>query len=434
MKKVLAFVLALVLALTVGSVMAFAEEQPQIVVDGVKDAAYTDFKSFTYETWIAYDNNGQTLFDPVDPERVINTVWFDWDDDSVYLYFQCVSKDALYKPAEGETQIPDFDFGDFYEMAQIYLDTAPSIDWWAACSWAGTDGNGDFCNHMCCNCREGAEGSRYRLMARANPAFNQWNDYYATASGMFMSYETFCEKYAGREGYDDLAAKYAEAHGNGEGQAVSFIDYETNTYGFELKFPRAEGEDHFQFNIRTRVNETVWEDEGPELAYSMSFCPAWWMNSDGLIEVWYEDYERDDPQVAAIQRQIAELPAVDLLELEHKDAVNTILTAYEGLTEAQITLFADEEIAWILGAAIKMEYLSFVAALGDVNDDGNINATDALVVLRASVGKVDLDENQILRADVNGDEKTDAKDALEILQFTVGKREEFSIVKLLEME
>ncbi len=434
MKKVLAFVLALVLTLTIGSVMAFAEnEQPQIVIDGVKDEDYTDTKSLTYDCWIPYDNNGQALFDPVDPERVKNTVWFNWDDESVYIYFQCESKDALYKPAADETELPDFDFGPFFEIAQIYLDTAPSADWNAACIWAGQEGNGDFCNHMACGCREGAEASNYRLMARSNPAFNKWNDYFFTAAGMFMTYEEFCNNYTGRDGCEDLAAAYAATHGN-DASAVSFIDYETNVYGFEMKFPRAADEEYFQFNIRTRVNEKDWPDDGPELPYSMSFCPAWWMNSEGLFEIWFEDYEDDvDPAVAAIGRQIAELPSVDLLGREHRDAVNRILAAVDELSEELFLQLTQAERDWIAGAAVKMATFDYIDGLGDINADGKVNANDALIALKAAVNKVQLSDEELARAEVTGDGSVNAKDALEMLQVAVGKRKEFSIVKDLEI-
>ena len=60
-------------------------------------------------------------------------------------------------------------------------------------------------------------------------------------------------------------------------------------------------------------------------------------------------------------------------------------------------------------------------SLGDVNGDGNINAKDALEVLKHSVGKITLTADQQVAADVNKDNKIDAKDALEILKYSVGK-------------
>ncbi len=59
--------------------------------------------------------------------------------------------------------------------------------------------------------------------------------------------------------------------------------------------------------------------------------------------------------------------------------------------------------------------------LGDVNNDIKIDAKDALLVLRISVGKIAPTEGQTSSADVNKDEDINAKDALEILKYAVGK-------------
>ena len=434
MKKLLCLFLALLMTLSLGSVVAMAEEDPiQITIDGVKDEDYTDTKMLDYTNWQFWDNIGQNNFEPVDYERVKNTVWFNWDDTHVYIYFQCESKDNLYKPGADVTSIPDFDLGDFYEMAQIYLDTAPSMDYDGACNWAGQDGNGDTCAHISCNCR-GGSGSYYRLMARANPAFNEWNDYYASASGIFMDYNTFSEKYAGREGYEDMQAAYAAAHGTDGSQAVSFIDYTTNTYGFELKFPRPAEEEYFKINIRTRVNEIVWDEYGPELPYSLSFCKAWWLNSDEMIPIWYSDYVEDVPaEVMALRRMREELPGLDGLTIEYKDALEAVLNAYNALTDDAKKHLTDEEVEFFTKAQEKMGKLEYLANLGDVNSDGKVNSNDALVALRVAVGKTTLDEAATLRGEVTGDGVVNAKDALEMLQFTVGKRTEFTIARTVEL-
>lgn len=63
--------------------------------------------------------------------------------------------------------------------------------------------------------------------------------------------------------------------------------------------------------------------------------------------------------------------------------------------------------------------------LGDVNDDGIINASDALVVLKHSA-KLNLLEGDLLsRADVTADGNIDAKDALDILKYAVHLISEF---------
>lgn len=57
--------------------------------------------------------------------------------------------------------------------------------------------------------------------------------------------------------------------------------------------------------------------------------------------------------------------------------------------------------------------------LGDVNDDGKINSTDALLVLQYAVNTVSLDSAQQMAADVNRDGKINSTDALLILQYAV---------------
>ncbi len=58
---------------------------------------------------------------------------------------------------------------------------------------------------------------------------------------------------------------------------------------------------------------------------------------------------------------------------------------------------------------------------GDVNNDKKINATDALEVLKITVGKLIATEAQKLAADINQDGTVGAGDALEILKYIVGK-------------
>ncbi|MBR3844481.1 MAG: prolyl oligopeptidase family serine peptidase, partial [Clostridia bacterium] len=63
---------------------------------------------------------------------------------------------------------------------------------------------------------------------------------------------------------------------------------------------------------------------------------------------------------------------------------------------------------------------------GDVNEDSQVDAKDALLVLKSAVGKITLTDGQSNRADVNRDEAIDAKDALDILKYAVGKIDSFA--------
>lgn len=64
---------------------------------------------------------------------------------------------------------------------------------------------------------------------------------------------------------------------------------------------------------------------------------------------------------------------------------------------------------------------------GDVNGDGEIDAKDALEVLKAAVNKITLTEQQTKAADVDGNGTLDAADALYILKYSVDKIEEFPV-------
>lgn len=57
------------------------------------------------------------------------------------------------------------------------------------------------------------------------------------------------------------------------------------------------------------------------------------------------------------------------------------------------------------------------AVAGDLDGDGNVTSSDALLALQHTVGLTDVDEN---RGDMDGDGKVDSGDALEMLQESVG--------------
>ena len=56
---------------------------------------------------------------------------------------------------------------------------------------------------------------------------------------------------------------------------------------------------------------------------------------------------------------------------------------------------------------------------GNVNGDGSVDASDALAILRASVGIEKLGSSEIAATDINGDGSVDSTDALGVLQYTV---------------
>ena len=67
---------------------------------------------------------------------------------------------------------------------------------------------------------------------------------------------------------------------------------------------------------------------------------------------------------------------------------------------------------------------------GDLNGDTKVNATDALIVLQAAVGKISLSEGDQKLADVDGSGDVMATDALLILQKAVGKIDRFPVEQI----
>ncbi len=57
---------------------------------------------------------------------------------------------------------------------------------------------------------------------------------------------------------------------------------------------------------------------------------------------------------------------------------------------------------------------------GDVNGDGNVNANDALMLMRYALGLVELTPAQLAVADINGDDRVDANDALMLMRKSLG--------------
>ena len=60
--------------------------------------------------------------------------------------------------------------------------------------------------------------------------------------------------------------------------------------------------------------------------------------------------------------------------------------------------------------------------LGDINNDGKIDAIDAYVCLEAASGSISLDTEEAARADVNEDGRVNAVDMKWLFQHILGER------------
>lgn len=66
---------------------------------------------------------------------------------------------------------------------------------------------------------------------------------------------------------------------------------------------------------------------------------------------------------------------------------------------------------------------------GDINADGKIDHSDAMLILKGSVKIIELDEEQRDRADVSGDNIVNSLDAILIMQYATGIIEQFAVIR-----
>jgi hypothetical protein len=69
---------------------------------------------------------------------------------------------------------------------------------------------------------------------------------------------------------------------------------------------------------------------------------------------------------------------------------------------------------------LSISVISFAAKKGDVNNDGNVSAVDALYVLKYIAGTQNLTKQELSRADISGDGNVSAIDARKILRVAAG--------------
>ena len=120
-------------------------------------------------------------------------------------------------------------------------------------------------------------------------------------------------------------------------------------------------------------------------------------------------YTEESLNEAAYQQAKAAAQAVFEDEFATQDEVDA---ATEQLLAAQALL--------VLKQAAEVVY-------GDVNADGEVDSSDARIVLQSAVGKVALTEEQTLCADVDGNDTVDSSDARLILQYAVNKIGSFPV-------
>ena len=134
---------------------------------------------------------------------------------------------------------------------------------------------------------------------------------------------------------------------------------------------------------------------------------------------------RDQVVVVQVVAQIEALPD----EITENDAMRVYAAraAFNDLSPIQQNAVPAATVQKLQAAVEAVQALLAVGTYGDLNGDEKVDAGDALLVLKAAVGKTELTDAQKELADVNGDNAIDAKDALLILKKAVGKIDKFPV-------
>ena len=193
----------------------------------------------------------------------------------------------------------------------------------------------------------------------------------------------------------------------------------------------------------TRISMKGWEAGWHNVAIPASNISGSITAIDALSYTWNNTAKLSDPTYFLIDNvrmfngsleksagelvkdAIAALP--DTITINDATAINSARTSYNALNateKAKVTNLAKLEAAEV---ALKVLQGGTNVTLGDVDQNGKVDAKDALAVLKYSVGKEILSQDQLLAAEVDGKDGINAKDALEILKYAVGNIARFPI-------
>jgi hypothetical protein len=107
------------------------------------------------------------------------------------------------------------------------------------------------------------------------------------------------------------------------------------------------------------------------------------------------------------------------LSLADKDGVMALKAEFDAMNADDQRDVTKQRV--LKGWVKQIEEMEASLLTGDVDDNSEVNALDALMVLKSAVGKTTLTDLQTLVADVDKSGLIDAVDALEILKIAVGK-------------
>lgn len=127
-----------------------------------------------------------------------------------------------------------------------------------------------------------------------------------------------------------------------------------------------------------------------------------------------------NPSAEAVTALIGGLGAITE---ESGPAILAAREAYDALPEELQKFVANYETL----TDAEYQYKKLTVFYGDINNDTEITAADALMALQCAVDKITLTDDQLLAADIDGTEGVTAADALLILQYAVNKITSFPV-------
>mgnify|MGYP000792802605 CR=1 FL=1 len=130
-----------------------------------------------------------------------------------------------------------------------------------------------------------------------------------------------------------------------------------------------------------------------------------------------------DEEVTDLSGYTAESTAAYKAALKEAKAVADDELATQAAIDAAVKALTDAT------AALTEKTTEPAGRLGDINNDGKVDTTDARLALQHAVEKLTLNETQRVVADVNNDGKVDTTDARLILQYAVEKIDSFPAEK-----
>ncbi len=201
-------------------------------------------------------------------------------------------------------------------------------------------------------------------------------------------------------------------------------DGNNDGYGLEVRIPRFDDESGmYGINIACGSYREDYSQQ-----YTYSFGKGWWMDYSSMLLYEFNDeynpFLNDGPVVDpnqeaanAVDALIDAIPAT--ITAADREAIEAARAAFDALTPLQKALVLGLEK--LEKAEKELSKLPVGPVRGDVDGDNKTSAADALEVLKAVVGKIQLTDDQKVIADLNGDGSIGADDALIILRIVVGK-------------